>query len=561
MSAFIEESAFPRLTREELDALSKIAVCEEYADGQTIWKAGTPDMDLFVVRSGSIVIVNPAQNNREVVTHQEGQFSGDIDVLTGRPVLVTGIARGVTKCCRVPNSKLREVLTRIPRLSEKLLVAFQQRRELLQSNGPIGMSVFGYAHCHHTTLIREFLHKSFVPHTFFDVGSMSDDDVRALNCGNEFPVVRGVDQASDMVQPTPREVAKAAGIWRHCPGRSVDVAIIGAGPGGIAAAVYAASEGLSTLVLDSVGPGGQAGGSSKIENFIGFPAGLSGQDLSTRGILQMLKFGATLAAPVTVKKIVPTAPGKPYHELHLDCDTVVQARVVLIATGVRWRKLDAKGASNFERAGVYYACTAIEALLHDNEDVFVVGGGNSAGQAAMYLAECCTTRTVHVAVRGTFGPAMSEYLSKRIRATPNIRIHEGTHITAVHPSETGNGKIGKVTLTSAAGVKEMPATAIFVFIGSEPSTQWLPPETALDDKGFILTGIQLVTADKWPLKHREPCALETSVPGILAAGDVRSGSTKRVGFAVGDGSLAVSCFHTLLTMTEEYALPVAKTSR
>lgn len=561
MTAIIDESAFPRLTQDELNLLSKIAVCEEYADGEYVFKAGQTEVDLFVVRSGSIVIVNPAQNNCEVVTHHEGQFSGDIDVLTGRPVLVSGIARGVTRCCRVPNSKLREVLTRIPRLSDKLLVAFQQRRELLQSVGPIGMSVIGYAHCHHTTLIREFLHKSFVPHSFVDVGHMSDAEVQALKCGNTFPVVRGVDQESDLVQPTPREVAKAAGIWRHCPQQKIDVAIVGAGPGGIAAAVYAASEGLSTLVLDSVGPGGQAGGSSKIENFIGFPAGLSGQDLSTRGILQMLKFGATMVAPVTVKKIVPSTPGKLYHELHLDCDSIVQARVVLIATGVRWRKLEAQGADVFERAGVYYACTAIEALLHDNEDVFVVGAGNSAGQAAMYLAECCTTRTVHMAVRGTFGPAMSEYLSRRIRATPNIRIHEGTHITAVHPSQSGTGKIGSVTLTDARGVKQMPATAIFVFIGSEPSTQWLPPATALDDKGFILTGVQLVTADKWPLKHREPCALETSVPGILAAGDVRSGSTKRVGFAVGDGSLAVSCFHTLLTMNEEYALPVAETTR
>jgi thioredoxin reductase (NADPH) len=557
MSVEVDSSAFPKLSQEDIDILAQIANCQEFADGEYVFKAGQSNADLFVVREGSIRIVNPAEDNKLVVVHEVGQFTGDIDILTGRPVLVSGIANGVTRCCRIPNHKLREVLTKVPRLSEKLLVAFQMRRQLLQSMPKFGLSVIGYARCHHTTDIREFLHRNFVPHHFYDIEVIGEDKIRELNAGDVFPVVRCVDQ-SDLVQPTPRAVAVAAGIWRQCPSQKVDVAIVGAGPAGIAAAVYSASEGLSTLVLDSVGPGGQAGASSKIENFIGFPSGLSGNDLATRGILQMLKFGAQMVAPVVVTRVQPPSPGNCYHSLHLDCGSVIRARVVLIATGVKWRKLEAKNASLYERAGVYYACTAIEALLHDGEDVVVVGAGNSAGQAAMYLSECCPTRTVQMVVRGKFGTSMSEYLCTRIRHTPNIKIHEGANVTEVHGE---NGLINGVTITDKSGEVRHKASAVFVFIGSEPSTNWLPDDMARDEKGFVLTGLQVINAGKWPLKHREPCPLETSVPGIIAAGDVRSGSTKRVGFAVGDGSQAVSCIHNLLTMAEDCALPLAEATK
>lgn len=404
MVATIDESAFPKLTSDEVEQLAEIAECQEFADGDYVFKAGQTDVDMFVVRSGAVAIFNPTGGGTEpIVIHQAGHFTGDIDILTGRPIIVSGVARGTTRCCRIRNSSLRMVLTRIPRLSDKLLAAFQRRRELLTATGQAGLRIVGYLHCHHTTLIREFLHKNFVPHTFHDVEAIGESGLHELEItGNVFPVVRCMDQTI-LVQPTPREVATAAGIWRQCPTSDVDVAIIGAGPGGIAAAVYSASEGLSTVVLDKVGPGGQAGGSSKIENFIGFPSGLTGNELATRGILQMLKFGARMVAPVTVQKITPRAPGERYHKLHLDCDAVIKAKVVLIATGVKWKKLDVPGASEWERAGVYYTCTAIEALMHDDEDVVVIGAGNSAGQAAMYLAECCPNRRVHMLVRSTLG--------------------------------------------------------------------------------------------------------------------------------------------------------------
>src|SRR4051794_13781591 len=247
-----------------------------------------------------------------------------------------------------------------------------------------------------------------------------------------------------LISPGLRELGESAGVWRHCPAETVDLVIVGAGPAGMTAAVYAASEGVSTVVLDRLGPGGQAAGSSKIENFIGFPSGLSGAELATRSVLQMLKFGAKMVAPVQVDKIVPPTQPNGCHALHLDCGTVLHAATVLVAAGVKWRKLEAEGAERFEMAGIHYACTSVEAMLYDNNDVAVVGAGNSAGQAAMFLAECCRERKVHMLIRKHLGPGMSEYLVGRIRATPNIVLHEGVEISAVH----GERRLESVTLRS-----------------------------------------------------------------------------------------------------------------
>src|SRR5437773_3118532 len=226
------------------------------------------------------------------------------------------------------------------------------------------------------------------------------------------------------------------------------------------------------------------------------------------------------------------------HLLHLDCGTNLFARTVLIAAGVRWRKLEAEGADRFESQGIHYTCTSVESVLYDNQDVAVVGGGNSAGQAAMYLAECCRTRTVHLLVRGRLGPAMSDYLVDRIRGASNIVVHEGEEITAVH----GAPRLESIMMKSG---ETIPLSAIFVFIGAEPGGTWFPEGIVRDKLGYILTGVDALQSGRWPLQDREPCPLETTVPGILAAGDIRAGSTKRVGFAVGDGSLAVTCVHKL----------------
>lgn len=543
--------AFPYLDANDLAALRPLASSCAYEDGETIFHAGQADLDLFVVESGGIDIRNPSDDNHLIVTHGPGQFAGDIDLLTRRPVIVTAIAHGSTRLLRVPGERLREVLNKVPQLSEKMLVAAQERRRLLMEAGVLGLRVVGPGDCRDTTVVREFLFKNFVPHTWYESTSETG---RSLLVRWGSPKKSPVIECSDgkiLLNPGLRELAQCAGIWRNCPGDTVDLAIIGGGPAGMTAAVYAASEGVSTIVLDRLGPGGQAAGSSRIENFIGFPSGLSGADLATRGVLQMLKFGARMIAPITVERLEPAAkPGEP-HSLFLDCGTTLRAHTVLLAAGVHWRRLEATDAARFESAGIHYACTSVEAMLYDKQDVAVVGAGNSAGQAAMFLAECCRGRTVHLLVRKHLGPGMSDYLVGRIRGTSNIIVHEGVQISAVH----GTRRLERITIhgfhttdgsrTNVESSVDIPVGAVFVFIGAEPGCSWLPKELARDELGYILTGIDALRSGRWPLTDREPCALETTIPGVLAAGDIRAGSTKRVGFAVGDGSLAVTCVHKL----------------
>lgn len=546
--------AFPRLEAYDLKILKPLSDSVSFSDGQIVFRAGDVDLDLFVVETGGIKILNPCDGNRHIVTHGPGQFAGDIDLLTHRPVIVTGVACGQTQVLRIPANRLHEVLSKVPNLAEKLLIAIQERRRLLLETGVVGLKIVGPGKCRDTMLVREFLFKNFVPFTWYD--STSDQGQKLLNDWGSPKILPVIEYSNGqlLMNPGLRKLAQSIGVWRHCPHEKTDLAIVGAGPAGMTAAVYAASEGLSTVVLDSLGPGGQAAGSSKIENFIGFPSGLTGTELATRSVLQMLKFGAKMVAPVSVERIEPAATPNDFHALHLDCGNILLARTVLIAAGIHWRKLKAIGAERFESAGIYYACTSVEAALYDKQDVAVVGGGNSAGQAAMFLAECCHERTVHLIVRKHLGPGMSEYLIGRIRAARNIVLHEGVEIAAAH----GEQRLESVTLRAfnpnssesqgEGSYETLPISAVFVFIGADPGCYWLPENLARDSLGYIMTGIDVVRSGLWPLKDREPCPLETTIPGILAAGDIRAGSTKRVGFAVGDGSLAVTCVHKLVAI-------------
>src|SRR5438128_3244921 len=345
--AQIENVAFPQLTKAELELIKPLATPCHYADGETVFRAGQADIDLYIVESGAVEIRNPTDGERLIVTHGPGQFSGDIDLLTGRPVLVTAVARGATRVLRVPNSHLRTLLNRVPSFGEKLIVAFTRRRELLSQCGMIGLRVVGPGRCRATNTVREFLYKNFVPFTWFDPETAEGQQVfQALGAPRKTPVIE-CGGGRILVNPSLQELARAAGIWRHCPTQEVDFAIVGAGPAGMAAGVYVSSEGLSTLMLDRLGPGGQAGGSSRIENFIGFPAGLSGAELATRAVLQMLKFGARIVTPVVVQKLTPAKKVGDMHSLHLDCGAEIRCRVILLALGVRWRRLDADGADRF----------------------------------------------------------------------------------------------------------------------------------------------------------------------------------------------------------------------
>ncbi len=541
----LRDSIHVKLSESEMAMIRAMGTVAKFADGDKVFCAGDAELDLYVVESGAIEIQNPSDANQIIAVHGPNGFAGDIDLLTGRPVIVSGVACGDTTLLVIPFSQVRSLLNRVPSFGEKLIGAFTQRRDRLALGGKLGLQVVGHGHCKDTNLVREFLYKNFVPFTWLEPASQAGQRIIQESQSKRSPIVYFGD-GSHLIEPTLTELAKRTGVLQACPQTRIQLAIIGAGPAGIAAAVYAASEGIATLLIDRLGPGGQAGGSSKIENFIGFPAGLSGTELATRGVLQMLKFGAKLAAPVSVKQIVaPESPAQSI-ELHCDCGTIVRADVVLIATGVHWRRLAADVGGRFASAGVHYVCTAVEAHLYDNEDVAVVGGGNSAGQAVMYLAECCRSRTVHLMVRSAFGKGMSEYLAQRIRSTPNVRIYEQMEVSAIR----GERRIESLTLRHVETQVETPLAcrAVFAFIGAEPSSAWLPTTMARDGQGYVVTGSEVLRSGKWPLADRDPCPLETSIPGVLAAGDIRSGSTKRVGFAVGDGSLAVTCTHRLLSL-------------
>jgi thioredoxin reductase (NADPH) len=539
-----QEVAFPTLTPDEMEFIRSHATRQTYSDGELVFKAGQADIDFFVVESGLVEILNPTADDAHVVDHPPGEFCGDIDLITRRPVIVNAVARGPrTVCLRVRGAEFRRVLHSIPKLGEKLLTAFAQRRKLLTESGTLGVKIIGPAVCAETNLLREFLYKNFVPHTWYDPATA--DGKRALEKakvdGKQFPVAACPD-GSVHVNPTLRKLSGCIGLLKNCPTGTFDLAIIGGGPAGMAAAVYAASEALSTIVLDRLGPGGQASGSSMIENFIGFPSGLSGAELGSRGTLQMFKFGATFLTPVMATRLVP---GDAYHTLHTDADEKIRAKVVLIATGVKWRRLVAKDADRFDMAGIYYAATTVEQRLCDGSPVIVVGGGNSAGQAAMFLSE--SSPRVHLLIRGdNFAKSMSDYLARRIKENPRITVHLNSEIESV----LGEGRRlsgVEVIDKSTEARKKIDCCAVFVFIGAEPYTAWLPDSIARDSQGYLLTGAEAKASGKWPLSNREPCPLETSLPRVLAGGDVRLGSTKRVGFAVGDGSLAVTCVHRLRT--------------
>jgi thioredoxin reductase (NADPH) len=550
-----DPSAFPTLDPEQIACLAELAEVARFADGEALFEVGEKDFDFFVVREGAVRVVDTTSEPPiQVTVHGPGEFTGDIDLLTGRPTVVSGLAEGETTVYRVPCDRLREVLHEIPELSDLLLEAFQRRRQLLEDSEFDGLRVVGDDSCRHTLHIRELLYKNAVPHTWYDLEEdagrkhlselgLSEDDA---------PVVfRGQDEV--LKKPTLLEVADLAGISRDLDppdGDRWDLVVVGAGPAGLAAAVYGASEGLSTLVLDRTGPGGQAGTSSRIENYMGFPAGLTGAQLATRALLQALKFGTRLAAPVEVEAMECEAPSR--HTLRLVGGQTVSARAVLVATGARYRRLDLWALERYDDVGVYYAATSVEARLCRESDVLVVGGGNSAGQAALYLAR--TARSVKMLLRGDdLGKSMSSYLIDRIEACEEIEVLPHTRIVDAE----GGERLERVELSTTDGEVEdgeepadgerrwVDVAAVFVFVGAEPHSSWLPDGVARDREGFVLTGWAAAHHGAWPLE-RKPCTLETTCPGVVAAGDVRQGSTKRVAFAVGDGALGVTCVHEVL---------------
>ncbi|HEX2932347.1 MAG TPA: FAD-dependent oxidoreductase, partial [Candidatus Binatia bacterium] len=516
--------------------------------GEVLVEAGAHVVPFFVVTAGRIEAVRPSGTTETLVAvHGPGQFTGEVNMLSGRPALLRSRARESGEVIELDREQLLALVQTDSELSELIMRAFILRRVELIAHGLGNVVLVGSNHCSDTLRVKEFLTRNGHPYSYIDLDRDADvqdlldrfhiaaADVPVLICRGEV-VLRN---------PTNQQIAGCLGFNEAIDQTQMrDVVIVGAGPAGLAAAVYAASEGLNVLVLETNSPGGQAGSSSKIENYLGFPTGISGQALAGRAYTQAQKFGAQVIIATGAKRLL--CDSKPY-AIEMNDNMRVPARTIIIATGAEYRVPTLENLSEFKGVGVYYGATFMEAQLCRGEEVVVMGGGNSAGQAAVFLAQ--TAKRVHMLVRSKgLADSMSRYLIRRIEQNPAIVLRTNTEIVALE----GSNHLERVRWRSdqAGSIETHDIRHVFVMTGAVPSTDWLRGCVALDAKGFIKTGPDLsqddLAAAQWPAA-RAPHLLETSLPGVFAVGDVRGGNIKRVASAVGEGSIAISFVHQVLS--------------
>jgi thioredoxin reductase (NADPH) len=543
-----KEQTFPTLTPAQIARLelhgTKIAVRK----GEILAEPGERHRKLFVVLSGSIEIVRPSMTGEEpVVVLTAGGFTGEMSTLRGVGSLVRARVHEDGEVLAIPDDELRTVVQTDARLSELFMRAFILRRVGLVAAQNGNVILIGSRHSAGTLRLQQFLTRNAHPYVNLDIDT--DASVQALldrfHIGiDDIPVVMCGGGERMVKNPSNQELAECLGMNPQLDSTKVrDLVVIGAGPAGLAAAVYAASEGLDVLVLETNGPGGQAGSSSKIENYLGFPTGISGQALAGRALVQAQKFGAEVA--IANSAVHMHCKPKPY-EIALSGDHVVRGRAIIIASGAEYRQLALDNVNRFLGVGIYYAATFVEAKLCKDEDVVIVGGGNSAGQAAVFLASNC--RHVHLLVRSQgLADSMSRYLIRRIEDSPNVTVHTRTEIIGLE----GDSQLEQVIWRGAADnrTETNAIRHIFLMTGAVPNTRWLEGCVGLDEKGFVRTGTDLHSEDlacsNWSLT-RQPYMFETNVPRVFAVGDVRSGSVKRVAAAVGEGSACVQLVHRAL---------------
>jgi thioredoxin reductase (NADPH) len=537
-----EKDIFPILTAAQIGRIAPLARERPFAAGEILWEPGERNRPLMVVLEGEIDVVSDQE--KLIVVHRRGNFSGDVDLISDHPAVTRARGRTAGRVLELPAERVRSLVQTDPELSQIILRAFALRRTLVMTRSAGSIVLIGSRHSAGTLMLQEFLTRNSQPYAYLDV----DREAAVQKTLDSFGV--GVDDVPVLIcsgkrvlkRPTIEEVAECLGLNRLSRDVVRDLVVIGAGPAGLAAAVYGASEGLDVLILESTAPGGQAGSSSHIENYLGFPTGVSGQELANGALLQAQKFGAELVVARTA--VALDCDRWPYR-ISLGAGVSVVARTVVIATGVKYRKPDIPNLSRFEGVGVYYGATPVEELLCQGEDVIVVGGANSAGQAAIFLSQA--KRRVSMLVRGEgLSDTMSRYLIRRIEETPNIELKTNTEIVALK----GADKLECVTWRDAEGkLTTAPIRHVFMMTGANPNTEWLANCVALDEKGFVKAGPDLRPSDlgasNWPLT-RPPLLFETNRPGVFAVGDVRAGSVKRVAAAVGEGSVCVQLVHKVL---------------
>ncbi|HEY7094825.1 MAG TPA: FAD-dependent oxidoreductase [Ktedonobacterales bacterium] len=536
--------AFPTLDDDELAILDALGARRLIAVGEYLYREGDATYDFYAVRSGAVeIVLHSDGEERFIVRHGPGNFLGELNLLTGQRVYLSARVVESGEVIAIPRAALQEVIATNPRLGDTILAAFLARRSILLNDAATAIRVVGSRYSSGSLQIREFLARNRIPHQWMnpDTDTAVDEllSTFAVTPG-ELPVV--IASTAVLRRATPGELAAYLGLTiDSLPERCFDLVVVGAGPAGLAAAVYGASEGLRTLVIEMTGVGGQAGASSRIENYLGFPTGISGGDLAERAVVQAEKFGAHFTSPCAAASLREEGG---HLILRLSDGTDVAARAVIVASGASYRRLNAARLADFEGNGVYYAATEMEGRLCAGYPVVVVGGGNSAGQAAVFLAASGSPVTV-VIRRNDLAATMSRYLVDRIEADPHVEVRANSTITALEGDQT----LTSVHLTTEGIDAVVPCAALFSFIGADPAASWLAGCAALDEQGFVLTDRSLDVAhldERWATLGRRPFPFETSYPGLFAVGDVRSGSIKRVAAAVGEGSAAVRSVHEYL---------------
>jgi thioredoxin reductase (NADPH) len=566
-----DQRAFPRLSEEEIQQIERFGQVESLPSGTTIFERGERSVDFFVVLKGRVEIfddgtVEENDEPRVVHVHMEHGFTGELDLFSSRKILVNG--RVVTEdgsdaeVLRVPRDQFSRMLSAEPQVGEIVMRAFIHRRLDLIQTASGGVLMIGQRNSPATLELRRFLRRNGYPLRLLYIddekeGEAANREIQERGyCEDELPIVVCSPQHT-LCRPSVAQVAECLGLTeQHDPDQVYDVTVVGAGPAGLAAAVYAASEGLKTLILEAQALGGQAGTSSRIENYLGFPTGLSGEELAGRGQAQAQKFGATLSLPRQAKGL---ELHNGMYRVELDQGPAVTTRTVVVACGARWRTLDIENCDRFTGSGIHYAATTVEADLCKDKQVVVIGGGNSAGQAAVYLSR--HAKCVHMLIRGdSLADSMSDYLLQRIELSDRIKLHTNTKVTALD----GDDWLSQVTWQHGGDKPtEQDVSNLFLMIGAEPNTDWLDGTVRLDRGGFICTGSNAMgeadegasDAHPWSLE-RDPHTYESSLPGVFAAGDIRSGSVKRVASAVGEGSVCVQALHRVIHEQQRDVVPV-----